>query len=52
VTRVLAAEPAGEVDVAPAVDVLDGGPFGARDDERRRGDPARHMLLAGGEHAL
>ena len=36
VARVLAPEPAGEVDVGVAVDVLDAGALGARDDERRR----------------
>ena len=52
VARVLAAEPAGEVDVDLAVDVLDLGPFGTGDDDRRRGDPARHVSLARGDHAL
>ena len=50
VTGVLAAEPAGEVDVAATVDVLDPGALGAGDHDRRSGDPARDVALAGGEH--
>ena len=50
VSRVLAAEPAGEVDVAATVDVLDAGALGAGDHDRRSGDPARDVALAGGEH--
>ena len=49
---VLAAEPAGEVDVAAAVDVLDLRAAGARDDEVGRGDAARHEALALGEDPL
>ncbi len=52
VARVLAAEPAGKIDVRLAVDVLDAGAFGPGDDDRRRRDPARHVLLAGGQDAL
>jgi hypothetical protein len=44
--RVLAAEPACEIDVRLAVDVLDPGAARARDDDRRGRDPARHELLA------
>ena len=50
--RVLTPEPAGEVDVRLAVDVLDAGAFRACDDDRRGRDPARHELLAGGQNAL
>ena len=49
-TRVLAAQAAGEVDVAAAVDVLDAGSLGAGDDDRRSGDPARDVALAGRQH--
>ena len=52
VTGVLAAEAAGEVDVRAAVHVLDPSAFRARDDDRRRRDPARDVLLAGREDAL
>ncbi len=50
VTRVLAAQAAGEVDVAAAVDILDAGALGAGDDDRRSGDPARDVALAGRQH--
>jgi hypothetical protein len=52
VARVLAAEPAGEIDVRLAVHVFDPGVFRARDDDRRGLDPARHVLLAAGQDAL
>ena len=52
VARVLAAEPAGEVDVRLAVHVFDPGALRARDDDRRGRDPTRHVLLAGGQDAL
>ena len=52
VACVLAAEAAGEVDVRAAVHVLDPGPFRACDDDRRRRDPARDVLLAGGKDSL
>jgi hypothetical protein len=50
VTGVLAAEPAGEVDVRASVHVLDPGSFGARHDEWWRGDTARDVPLAGRNH--
>ena len=52
VAGVLAAEPAGEIDVGHAVDVLDAGALGAGDDDRRGRDPARHELVAGGQNAF
>ena len=50
--EVLAAEPAGEVDVLAAVDVPDPRALGPRDDERRRRDAARDVALARFLHAL
>ena len=46
VTRVLAAETAGEVDVLAAVDVPDARALGAIDDERRRRDSAGDIAVA------
>ena len=50
--RVLAAEAAGEVDVRPAVDVLDPRAVRACHDDRRGRDPAGDEPLAGGQDAL
>ena len=52
VAGVLAAEAAGEVDVRAPVCVLDPRAFGAGDDERRRGYPARDVPFAGLDHRL
>src|SRR5205823_5691250 len=52
VTRVLTAEPAGEVDVLAAVDVPHARALGTGDDERRRRDPARDVTLTLGDDAF
>ena len=52
VARVLAAEPAGEIDVLAAVDVPDPCAFRPIDDERRCRHPAGHVTLTRGDHAL
>ena len=49
---VLATQPAGEIDVGLAVDVLDARAFRASDDDGRGRDPARDELLAGGQDAF
>ena len=50
--RVLAADPAGEVDERPAVRIRDPRPFGVRDDELRRRHPGRDVACAIREDAL
>ena len=52
VARVLTAQAAGEVDVRLAVDVNDPGAFRALHHDRRRGDSAGDVLLAGRQDAL
>ena len=47
VPEVDAADPAGEVEVLPPLEIPDPGALGAGDDERRRRDPARDVLLSG-----
>ena len=52
VARVLAGDPAGEVDVAAPVDVPHPCAFRASDDDLRGGDPARDVPVALGEHTF
>src|SRR5204863_2061815 len=50
--RVLAADPAGEVDERASVDVGDAGAVGVGDDELRRRDAGAHEARALGEDAV